>query len=363
MRAAARGRWSRGWGELSRTSPMGFSSASSEADPSRAWAARHPGRARQVLEVPPPSSAGGGGRGEGAPPPPTVASYLAWRRWDLSKRLRTLRSGESGGKEEAGDEDVEEEEEIRAATGLLSHPLTFPLTLGSSLGGFGSGSERAGALRLCCVGARAEASLPSDYWREMLLAASAYSGHGRGRVVSIDFVGPDLPPGLPPRSVALDDGAPEKVAGCHALHMTYKRTHLHRYVADRYREGGASGGGGGGGPSSSVTSLLSLWDGFVLFNPGLGHPNLREGWAPTLRYILRTGLPCLLTAHSDLDGRRDAAVLGEALRDAGSQRDPHRLRYRPNPFASQMIFADPFHDGADDGGKFVRPNHSVLFLD
>lgn len=53
-------------------------------------------------------------------------------------------------------------------------------------------------------------------------------------------------------------------------------------------------------------------DAFVLFNPGLGHPHLREGWAGALERLLDTGKPIIVSCHSEADLERDARLLREA---------------------------------------------------
>ena len=360
-------------------SPLGREGV--EEDP-RDWACRRPEVARRILSVPsePPRSAVGPAGAAGAPSPRTLEDYLIWRDWDLPSA--SLQSG--------GESDVAKGEESSAVS-LLSHPLTYPLTLGANLGAFsaiprrredgGLGaspdpaghereeSENNALLRLCCVGARAEATLPGDFWREALLMASvltAAEGNGEtGRLpcreLVLDFVGPDVPGKMPSRTFSLTNPS----CGYDRMSMTFQRSYLHALVLDRYKAMGSH--------AQASQRLLNMWDGFVLFNPGLGHPNLKEGWGPTLRYILKSGSPILLTAHSDLDAQRDWSALGGKMDEIG-QGDRWRgcsSQFRPNPFASKLEYNDPFFSPAeqDRGGKectgegrVVRPNHSFLVL-
>jgi hypothetical protein len=90
------------------------------------------------------------------------------------------------------------------------------------------------------------------------------------------------------------------------------------------------------------------WDGFVLFNPGLGHDNLRSGWKPTLDVLLRQQRRrfMLLTAHSELDAKRDAKVLRDEY-------DWHVMEYEENPFASRITYVDPL---SPNKRHLVQPN-------
>jgi hypothetical protein len=56
-----------------------------------------------------------------------------------------------------------------------------------------------------------------------------------------------------------------------------------------------------------------------------------------------------LTAHSELDAERDAHLL---LDQWGIHVD-----YRPNPFASRIVYQDPF-----DKSHFVSPNKYVAWI-
>ena len=96
---------------------------------------------------------------------------------------------------------------------------------------------------------------------------------------------------------------------------------------------------------------------FALFNPGLGHPHLIKQWGPTLKFLLGTGRPLLLTAHSTIDAERDRSVLKETMVEDGV-----RAEYDLNPYASRMEFVDPFSSESEGPIHVVRPNHSLLML-
>jgi hypothetical protein len=127
------------------------------------------------------------------------------------------------------------------------------------------------------------------------------------------------------------------------------------------------------------------YDFMVFFNPGFGHPNLRNNWDETLRLILHLhdnyyddsdkcirkkrprrsdGRVLLLTAHSKVDAERDAKFLAEKF-------GIDHVMYNENPFASRIQYLDPFGN-FDDGEKydddrtsdphFIRPNHYMAII-
>ena len=419
--------------------------------PVRSFAARHPETARRVLAVPafssfppppppPPPRRGkkegedGGGSGDddrddaGGDNPilrgGSLEEYLLWRGWDVDGILRErgdlLLLGDDGGD---GDDQDEGALLRSAAVGLLSHPLTFPLTLGRHFADF-SESAGGGGLRLCCVGARAECTLPDEYWREYLVALAssaarrrrdaarheseeeeeddrrekiAVGGGATSLECTIDFVGPDVPRRLATRTIDLSlagtngdddiDGRRGGHTALYRLNMNYHPSFLHEVVLEMRNKSSLLGGGElvrtGEGRECVATPPPLPWDGYALFNPGFGHPNLKGRWHQTLRFLLGTGKPMLITAHSEVDASRDAAVLGEMLSadasssdgDGRSPRGASPWGYADNPYASRMRFVDPFPcaatspgaggvggTGDDDGQHVVRPNHSVLFL-
>lgn len=275
------------------------------------------------------------------------------------------------------------------AVSLVSHPLTFPLTLGKHLATLlvDTCSERdveGYSPRLCCVGARAEAALPDEYWREFLyssiLSADTEGASLSSACISIDFIGPDIAPHLQSKTVVLDADMSWPIT--RSLKMDFHRKYLHQYISKKYREEKEeeeeADGKAASNESFDPTSLLSLWDGFVLFNPGIGHPNLAKGWLPTLRYVLKTKRPVLFTAHSHLDSERDWSVLKATMLDLGQEERLHEIiarwhgstggddndenPYKNNPFASRIDYEDPFCDDGDEKNKSVRPNMVSLFL-
>ncbi|KAL9179658.1 hypothetical protein ACHAXT_008948 [Thalassiosira profunda] len=273
----------------------------------------------------------------------TLEHFLQWRGWDVDGILREYDLSST---------------ETDAAVGLLSHPLTFPLTLGRHLQALlpeTPSPDVKKQIRLCCVGARAECTLPDDFWRELLVAAVSLNDHCSLHC-TIDFVGPDVPKHLTSsKTISLIDGD-----GCgeqqptYELTLNYHTSFLHEVVLKLLKSSHATNAESS---FDRTEQIRQFWDGFVLYNPGLGHPNLSGQWEPTLKFLVGTGKPLLLTAHSTLDAERDRMVLETLLAERGDV----LVQYKANPFASRMSYADPF---GTEGGEvhIVRPNHSVLFL-
>ncbi|KAL3758999.1 hypothetical protein ACHAWU_008608 [Discostella pseudostelligera] len=323
--------------------------------PIRSFAKNYPEAARQILSTPsfsasnsldkvgdnPLLRAGG-----------TLEQYLDWRGWDLSRILKVHNLD--------GDDNL-----LQSAIGLLSHPLTFPLTLGRHVRALSRHlddvaddvddlSKMNRHLRLCCVGARAECTLPDDYWREFLI--SLFSSHQSSNDLhsdesfrcTIDFVGPDVPRNLKSRTLTIHDKdyqSPMQNANnklVYYLTMNYYTSFLHEVLLD----------------SRMDTVQPLFWDGFVLFNPGFGHPNLQNQWRSTLQFLLGTNKPILVTAHSTVDAERDSEILAKLTFDT----ECHLGQYNENPFASRMYFVDPFPASDEGVAHIVRPNHSEFLL-
>ena len=283
---------------------------------------------------------------------------------------------------------------------LISHAMTFPLTLAHHVDHFlppiGIGSlsmsdhpmdctsqnskltSRKETIRICCVGSRAEANLPDEYWREFLIASNLFHSHDDAHIHThdlhnasgqsmntctnihwiLDFVGPEISANMKSRHIALPqppitEHEDDHVGNCfhESLTMNFNSNYLHDYVFHLYKS-----------KEYSTDDILNMYSGFLLFNPGCGHPHLEKSWKPSMEYILKTKKKVLMTAHSMLDHTRDAVMLSKLMRR--NDHDALPLQYEDNPFASRMAFEDPFPTtsqsahGAD--GTYVRPNYAVL---
>lgn len=202
-----------------------------------------------------------------------------------------------------------------AAVDLLTGGLTFPYTLASVGQRFGGGAGQ--PVRICVVGARAEASMPLPLWREALCLAG-------WDALRVDMVGPKVSD-----TKARDDGRGVSVVPEAAL---FHESALHR----------------------AHLSGAELPDAFVLFNPGLGEPGWDRAWAPTVHALLALRRPVLLTALSASDAEQDAAFWSlAAAREGGNGQAavPVGLEYAANPWTS-LLAADV--RGNDEPGASNR---------
>jgi len=287
---------------------------------------------------------------------------------------------------------------------LLSHALTFPLTLayhanhflqdnihvhlhdnhilsqtqansvhGDDASASASASDNID-IKLCCVGSRAEADLPDEYWREFLIATNHFHCNSRdldrdsihadnydpARPIkrirwSIDCIGPELSPHSKTRHIHLHDDEPSVHSCQHtsgddaraplevhsSLTLRYNKGLLHNHILELYKQSS----------KGNVDDILNSWDGFILFNPGIGHPHLERSWKPTVDFLLKANKRIVTTAHSEVDSERDWKVW-----EGVYERPPPR--YERNPFASKMSFEDPFPTEGDDVAR-VSPNYSI----
>jgi splicing suppressor protein 51 len=176
---------------------------------------------------------------------------------------------------------------------LVTHVLTHPLTLAHYLN-TEVGSCEMKSQHWCCVGARNESTLPHQYWQELLATLPRFSS------LTLEFLGPEISP-QGPRSMTHNDST--------LILFWSEQKLLHQ------------------------ADLNPCRNGYVLFNPGLGHPHLKRGWESSLEVLFRQETPVLFTAHSKLDANRDATVLKERLEIP--------IAYMKNPFASRLQFQDP----------------------
>jgi len=241
-------------------------------------------------------------------------------------------------------------------------------------------------IRICCVGARAECTLPDDFWREFLIVTNASStsvaststSNSKKFKYTIDFVGPDVPSNLTSKTITLfpnknDQGgddtnatsstgtrSPSSSSSSSDLTLNFHTGYLHEIVLQFLKASSSD--------RRRTEKIRQFWNGgFALFNPGMGHPNLQKSWEPTLKFLLGSGRPILLTAHSTMDANRDCDVLLNKNVTCGD--GSSCLEYEINPYASRMEFVDPFssltivgEERPSRGVHVVRPNHSYLIL-
>jgi hypothetical protein len=256
--------------------------------------------------------------------------YWRWRRWEFP---------------------VESEAELEEAKALASHVLSAPLTLATQLltpnnsRNLSESGPRKQQQQWCCIGARAEAGLPLEFWKEMLVLGTAFVENDAPLHLTLDFIGPEIVQ-RPPVQLDYEEST---------LNIRWLFAgKFHEWVAVQQ--------------VSAHTSSMALesYDAYILLNPGLGHAHLKEDWKPTLDLLLTTKSAAeksererhptiLLTAHSQLDTERDAALLTQEL--SSSSQTKRIITYEENPFASRIDYQDPF-----DTQHLVRSNHYLVSL-
>ena len=322
------------------TSPRTFSTAI------RQWAAQNPTLARQVLTPPTVSNASSLSNdgnlqstllncGDSV----SLELYLQKRNWNIPF-------------------DSDKHSFYEEAIGLVTYPLTFPLTLAH----YGTrtllnhpdneeGCDETSRQNLyqgdiCCVGARAEATLPEPFWRELLIATLPYVQNWK-----ISFIGPEVPKGLRPKRIYLcADSKEENESNCF-LDLTFHNGYFHDVLLASYQNRA--------GEFDNAKLVSRLWDGIVLFNPGIGHPYLKAGWESTIRLLIRSGVYLFFTAHHEIDRDRDLSTIRTYMKEEGFEESTvsSKLEYVRNPWASRMEVEDPLNRA-----QIVKANEYVLVI-
>jgi hypothetical protein len=270
-------------------------------------------------------------------------------------------------------------------------------------------------VRWCIVGARAEASLPREYWQEMLdmihatrlLAFQNYTIETRQDVmnkripivpklleITLDFIGPEMniQPSIvlhPSKCLRHDEydfvGGDTTTNIFTTCTMQWKYQGLYHTYHNEINE--------------QEDAYDKQYDAYILMNPGIGHPYLKKLWQPTLQLLFEqffgirstanNGCTILLTAHSMKDALRDSKELRQYLvftedyntdqyvttttttADKDVHNDsPKELNeddvifnyYTENPFASRIYYLDPIQQDPSNSPHIVRPNHYVSLL-
>ncbi|KAG9979439.1 hypothetical protein KCU72_g22876, partial [Aureobasidium melanogenum] len=213
---------------------------------------------------------------------------------------------------------INDERSLRQATRLLTYPATvasvlhelspynirnrltpeglksftaLQYTLHPPRSGAGDGIKglrpTAPPVRLFCIGARAESSLPREVWQQLAWLFPRSTFH-------LIFIGPESMANrddeypLPPRTPQNPFGAIVEDRISHQLKVTTYVEYFHNlhnaqafYPYDPY------------------------FDAFVLFHPGLGHPASSHEWQDTIRPLLDTKVPIIATGYTEYDMKRD----------------------------------------------------------
>lgn len=226
---------------------------------------------------------------------------LALRRPPKGSVAPNLNAGFESYVEERGFSLPNEEPSRSHALRLLSHALTYPLTLARCV-------QRSDRLRIAVLGARAESSMPLDAWAELTCALPS-----RWHLL---LMGPQV---VPTRRLAgaIDTG--DLVVACR------------RQALGETDDLGAIFNDALGDDDPSPV------DAVVLFHPGLGHLKHEAGWEGAMRSVVRAAPRALIiTSFSERDQESDVAGLTHLKIPLRFAMDP-----QPNPFASRRVVLDP----------------------
>lgn len=172
---------------------------------------------------------------------------------------------------------------IPEPTVLLSHLLTYPLTVGKCIGSIPESN-----VNINIIGARAEATLPMQFWPEIFNLAPPSL-----RSINIRFWGPE--------SMERNEQV-IAVAGIDGEEGEKARTVKLKFMSPSKRFEDESEHECEYKDSASAVNFL--------FNPGIGHPHLKEGWNTFVEKLRDRDLSKFrLTAFSAADRDRDSALL------------------------------------------------------
>lgn len=220
---------------------------------------------------------------------------------------------------------------LRALSALLTSPLTIASAM-HNIEQYICNKDNEHRRSIVILGARAEASLPPVWWRELLLDLRLRSSVLPQRPLDIHFVGPDLPTNIQP-----------------IRDFKYNYSDDNRLLAH---------------PSYKTILTSSLFDALpplaitVLMNPGIGAPSLKSLWEPSLRLLLHRSIsPLVFTSHSKGDLERDLLVLKKLANEVG-----RKLTFifgpAPNPFAS----LSPTVDSSEEAVRASRGEHNMRII-
>jgi splicing suppressor protein 51 len=163
---------------------------------------------------------------------------------------------------------------------------------------------------LFVLGARAEAMMPNHLWNMI-----------RPYRLHLTMIGNHVPV---MRGVARTSNVKED--NDDPVHLSYHSQLFHQHVSMA--------------KNKEKDKVNKVPDGFVLFNPGLGHPHLERLWSPSISLALQHLRPLLITSFSAVDLERDLRVLHATAKSLNSTL---RFMYPPqlNPFKSLKYTVDP----------------------
>ncbi|CEG35875.1 uncharacterized protein PHALS_00202 [Plasmopara halstedii] len=191
---------------------------------------------------------------------------------------------------------------LRMLSSAYSYVMTLSKFLSDLLAPYHADSEKKVDLHI--IGARAEATMPRYLWDDL-------SFFHPGWQFNITLVGNHVPV-MPARNKTRS-----KENTLVQLEMTNGLYH------------------------ESVARKLTTPDAFVMYNPGIGHPYLRESWEPTVLSVLASRKPMLITSFNLEDQQRDIKALQKLVAKLHGYKLQFRSNAEQNPFRSLKLQVDP----------------------
>lgn len=176
---------------------------------------------------------------------------------------------------------------------VISSLLTYPMTLSHAVNTL---LPRKRTVNILMLGARAESTLPVNWWRESLSTSSAQQ-------LTITMAGPGQQPSQKPKHTNWEGSTL-------AIHPGFQGL-LH--------------------DSPDAIKLLRAADMFVAFHPGFGNPKMAGLWHPTLDLLFQTSKPVFCTAYSPTDLQQDMAALVATAEELDDQDLGHPLEFLMQP--------------------------------
>ncbi|KAK7203990.1 hypothetical protein BZA70DRAFT_197314 [Myxozyma melibiosi] len=191
-----------------------------------------------------------------------------------------------------------------AALRYTLFPATPHARAGSNIGG--ESVYEGQPMRIFILGARSEAQLPGQVWRQMLFVFNRPNMH-------IHFIGPEA---------LYDRRKKQYVYSPRAVHHRVAPNLAVSYHSDYFHVVHES---------QTFTPYDPYYDVFFLFHPGLGAPEAMDQWEKSLPALLETKCGVFVTGFHEADSKRDWEWVNEKF---GEELDV-LLQPGHNPFQSQ----------------------------
>lgn len=142
-------------------------------------------------------------------------------------------------------------------------------------------------VRIFCLGARAESSLPRQVWVQLSYMFPRSTFH-------LIFIGPEAMANRDDE-FPLPERTPSNPFGAIVEDRVHAKMKISTYV-DYYHTLHKA---------QQFYPYDPYFDCFVLFHPGLGHPTSSHEWTDTIPLLLETKVPIITTGYTEYDMQRD----------------------------------------------------------